>query len=241
VFKHVKYNIKRPFAKAEHTDEGHFYRTENGKLYPSITTIFKLVEPGESQDWYEHWIQSVMRKQGISKSEAVDWCKEYSESSMKVGTELHNLAELHLNNQIFLRTKEEMDKFEKNPMDLFHVLKKWLDENIEEVHGSEVKLYSDELEVAGTVDLVAVLKTGEKVIIDFKNSRNPKTPGKVKDSHYYEQATAYSIMVKECMNINIDKILIIVLSWDNKLRVFESTPDKHESDLWTWIIRYNSL
>lgn len=239
MFTQVKYDIKRPFAKTEHTDDGHFYRTENGDLYPSITTIFKLVQPGEDQDWYGHWIQSVMRKEGISKIEAIEWCKVYSESSMTVGTEMHRLAEAYVGNNCV--SMFDKTRFEKNPMELFEVLKTWLDENIEEVHGIEAKLYSDELGIAGTVDLVAVLKTGEKVIIDFKNSRKPKTPGKVKDAHYYEQMCAYAKMWEACTGETIEYGIVLVVSWDDKVRPFKVKLAEYESSLWDWIIKYNLL
>jgi len=50
LFKQNLYKVNRPFAKEEFTPDGHFYRTDDGLLYPSITTIFKLVEPFEKTD-----------------------------------------------------------------------------------------------------------------------------------------------------------------------------------------------
>lgn len=239
MFTHIKHNIVRPFAKEEHTDEGHFYRTDNGELYPSITTIFKMVEPFEKTDGYENFVKWGMNKNNIGRTEAIEWCKEYSNNSMKVGTAMHKLAEDYLNN-------EENDQlysnhWEKNPRELFDALKPWLDENISEVYGTECKLYSDELKIAGTVDLVARLSTGEKVIIDFKNSRSPKTPKKVIENHYPEQMCAYGKMWEFCTGEKIDIGMNIVVSWDNKVRPFQVKLSDYESKLWDWIIRYESL
>ena len=74
-------------------------------------------------------------------------------------------------------------------------------------------MYSDDLKLAGTVDTVVTLKTGERVIMDFKNSRKPKTPGKVKDAHYYEQMCAYGKMWEYCTKEKIENGIVLVVSW----------------------------
>lgn len=224
--------IIRPFVKSEFTDKGHFYRTKEGKLYPSITTIFRLLDP---KDWYPMWVKSVMKKESMTEEEAEVECKRIGSSSMEVGTELHSLAEQYLNSKDpFVNLKI----FEKNPLELFEPLKKWLDKYIDVVYGTEQKLYSDELELAGTVDLVAKLKDGRIVIIDFKNSRKPKTPGKIKDAHYYEQMCAYAKMWEFCTGEKIDIGIVLVVSWDDKCRPFECKLEDHEADLWDWILRW---
>lgn len=233
MFSHIGHSVLRPFAKEEHTEDGHYYRTNEGKLYPSITTIFKILDP---KDWYVHWVNSVMKKENLSQEDAEKRCKEIGDNSMAVGTALHFIAENYLNNMIEPYTLT--DNFEKDPNELFQVLKPWLDENISEVHGTEFKLYSDEMQLAGTVDLVARLKTGEMAIIDFKNSRNPKTPGKIKDAHYYEQMCAYAKMWEFCTGEKIEKGIVVVVSWDNKVRAFPCELSEHESDLWGWILKY---
>jgi len=234
MFTHIEHEVIRPFAKSEHTKDGHFYRTVYGKLYPSITTIFSLLDPKE---WYPMWVKSVMKKEKITEKDAEKWCKENGAMSMKVGTQLHKYAELYMNNEDTIFPNDT--NFEKDPLTLFReTLKPWLDENIEEVHGIEQELYSDELELAGTVDLIAKLKTGEMVIIDFKNSRKPKTPGKIKDAHYYEQMVAYAKMWEFCTGMKIETGIVLVASWDDKVRAFKCKLADHESDLWTWILRY---
>lgn len=232
MFTQVVHEVIRPFAKSEHTKDGHFYRTQEGKLYPSITTIFGLLDP---KDWYPHWVTSIMKKENLNKEDAEKWCDKNGKESMKVGTALHKLAEQYLNNkEVYL----ELTTYEKDPLELFDSLQKWLDENIEEIHGTEQEIYSDEMELAGTVDLVARLKTGEMVIIDFKNSRKPKTPGKIKEAHYYEQMCAYAKMWEFCTGMKIETGIVLVVSWDDKVRAFKCKLADHESDLWTWILRY---
>lgn len=231
MFTHIEHEVVRPFAKSEHTKDGHFYRTQEGKLYPSITTIFGLLDP---KDWYPHWVTSIMKKEKLNEEDAKKWCKKNGDMSMQIGTELHHFAEHYLNNEEY----QSPLGLEKEPKELFVPLKKWLDENIEEVHGIEQKIYSDEMELAGTVDLIAKLKTSEMVIIDYKNSRKPKTPSKIKDSHYYEQMCAYAKMWEFCTGMKIETGIVLVVSWDDKVRAFKCKLADHESDLWTWILRY---
>jgi hypothetical protein len=234
MFTHINHNITRPFAKEEHMADGHYYRTNEGKLYPSITTILKLLDP---KDWYPMWVSSISKKMNISIDEAEKECKKIGDNSMAVGTQLHKYAEQYLNNKNPDIVSPE--GFEIDPYSLFTMsLKKWLDDNISEVHGTEFKLYSDELGLAGTVDLVARLKTGEMAIIDFKNSRNQKTPGKIKEAHYYEQMCAYSKMWEFCTGEKIETGIVVVVSWDGKTRPFKCKLSDYESDLWNWIIKY---
>ena len=41
MFTHKKQKIVRPFVASIASDEGHFYKTEAGKVYPCITTVLK--------------------------------------------------------------------------------------------------------------------------------------------------------------------------------------------------------
>lgn len=234
----MKTVINRPIQE-EHTPDGHFYRTKSGELYPSITTIFKLVEPAEKQDWYEYWVQSVEKKENISRTDAIKWCKNYGFQSMQVGTELHLHAENYLNNKGF--KYKNCAGCEKDPAELFIPLQAWLDENVKGVYATECQLYSDDLRLAGTVDLIANLKGDIPCIIDFKNSRKPKTPKKIIDSHYYEQMCAYSKMWEFCTGQKIDMGIVLVVSWDGKVRPFKVHLPDYESSLWDWILRYESL
>ena len=232
MFKHIKHDIVRPFAKEEHTEDGHYYRTNDGKLYPSITTIFNLLDPKE---WYPFWVAKIARDMKITPEEAEIECKKIGKESMSVGTYLHSLAEQYINNNEFDITVA--GHTEVNLDELFEPLKKHLDEHVNNVHATEAKLYSDEMELAGTVDLVAEYD-GELSVIDYKNSRKPKTPSQVKLHNYYEQICAYGKMWENCTGEKIKQGIIIVVSWDNKVRAFKVKLDDHENDLWNKLIEY---
>ena len=76
------------------------------------------------------------------------------------------------------------------------------------------------------------------MIIDFKNSRKPKTPGKIKDAHYYEQMCFYAKAWEFCTGEKIKNGIVLIVSWDNKVRPFKCKLEDHESNLMDFIIKY---
>lgn len=227
MFTHISMpEIRRPFVEQLPTEKGHYYKTESGMIYPSITTVqHSFPNPG-----IEAW-----------KAREPNW-QQISENSIKVGTALHEIAEEYLNNKphpIVGRYKPE--DFEKNPIELFvEALGPHLNEHVNNVYATETKLYSDELRLAGTVDCVAEYD-GVVSIIDFKNSRKPKTPSNLKQSGYYEQTAAYKKMWQFCTKMDVKQAVVLVVSWDNKCRPFIINPDDYLSSLWDTLIKYETL
>lgn len=220
MFNHVKLDIpERPFVKMLDRNDGHYYETNDGKIYPSITTVLSI----NTKEGIDIWRSKVGRKEA----------DRISKSSMEVGTKMHELIENYLSNKQLSMFDDSA--YEKSPLELFEVVKPMLDEKIDNIHAIETKLYSDELELAGTVDCIAEFD-GVLSIIDFKNSRKPKTPSRVKN--YYQQGAAYSTMWKECMNMDIEQVVIIVASWDNKVRAFTANVNDHKSALWNTLLKY---
>lgn len=232
MFKHKKVDIERPFAKAEFTEDGHYYRTNEGKLYPSITTVFKALE--NKDDWYPYWVSSIAKKEGITEEQAEIRCKEISQESLDVGNELHASAENYVNGKPveMMVNRKDVDSNE-----LFTKLAEHLDEHIGTVYGVEKKVYSDEMQIAGTSDLVAEYD-GELSIIDFKNSRKKKTKSECKKKKYFEQICAYAKMWEYCTGQKIKQGVILVVSWDGKVQPFKVNIDDHEEDLWSYLIEY---
>lgn len=229
MFKHINHEIIRPFAKAEHTEDGHFYRTHEGKLYPSITTVLKALD---TKEWYPYWVASVARKEGITEAEAEIRCKEIGDESMAVGNKLHAEAEVFLHNNMV----------ERDPDDLFiqtlgDPLQYHLIDHVDNIHGTEKELYSDELGLAGTADLIAEYD-GVLSIIDFKNSRKPKTKSECKKKNYFEQICAYAKMWEYCTGQNIKQGIILVVSWDGNVKPFIVNIDDHEEALWDILVKY---
>jgi len=229
MFKHITYKIERPFANTEHSDDGHFYRTHEGKLYPSITTIFKALD---DMAWYPFWVAKVMRDNDMTEAEAEVECKRIGSESLDVGNKLHAEAEVFLQN----------NTVERDPDDLFictlgDPLQDHLIKHIDNIHGTEMKIYSDEMEIAGTVDLIAEYD-GVLSVIDFKNSRKPKTNSECKKKKYYEQVCAYGKMWEQCTGQIIKQGVILVISWDGKVKPFKVHLPDYEEDLWLDLIKF---
>lgn len=229
MFRHIKHQIERPFVKTAHTDNGHYYITPDGKKYPSITTVFKLLD---DKSWYPHWVNSIMKKMNLTQFEAEVECKRIGEESMEMGNILHKMAEDYLNNEPLSKPN---GKFEVEPYTLFKSLEEHLDEHIDNVHGTESKLYSDEMELAGTVDCVAEYD-GVLSIIDFKNSRKPKTKSECQKKNYFTQICAYAKMWEFCTGQKIEQGVILVISWDGKVKPFIVKISDHEEELWKKLI-----
>jgi len=236
VFKHIKTDIIRPFAKTDHDESGHYYITDMGKRYPSITTVLKLLD---TKEWYGYWVTSIAKKEKISETQAKVRCKEIGDNSIKMGNMIHKYAEDFLNNAkyVILRSdsKDEIEGI--NPATLFQPLMIHLASamTIGNVYGVEKEIYSDDLQLAGTVDLVAEYE-GELSIIDFKNSRKPKSKSECAKKDYFVQLCAYGKMWEFCTGQKIKQGVILVISWDGKVKAHKVKLEDYELDLMTKLV-----
>lgn len=231
MFQYTKHVILRPFVKSEHTKDGHYYRTEKGELYPSITTVFKLLD---NKEWYGYWVQSIMKKMDMSETEAEIECKRIGQSSMEVGNELHKMAEDYIKGNLPDYNPKE---YEIDIIELFKPLREHLDNHVNNVNGVELELYSDELQLAGTADCIAQYD-GVMSIIDFKNSRKPKSKSECKKKNYFQQLCAYGKMWECCTGQKIEQGVNLIISWDGKVRPYVVKLADYEEDLLDTLIKY---
>jgi len=170
------------------TDTGRTYLTPKGNKYNSITTILKPY----NQHIIENW------KEAVGEEEA----KRVSGIASRRGEALHLACEKYLLNEL---NEFKIRTMMPNIKELFFQLKPILDKSVGKVYSIEQPLYSDELQVAGRVDLIAEWD-GKISIIDYKTS------GKFKDesdiANYFMQCTAYAIMFEERTGVPIDQIVI---------------------------------
>jgi genome maintenance exonuclease 1 len=68
-------------------------------------------------------------------------------------------------------------------------------------------LYSDYLQVAGTVDCIAEYE-GKMAVIDFKTSARAKTRDEIHS--YFMQTAAYAVMFEERTGISVGKLVILM-------------------------------
>lgn len=171
------------------------YQTPSGTLYPSVTTVTGLLK----KDIIDQW------KQRVGEAEATRISKHASSR----GTRIHQLCEDYLSNrQVTLENMLDHD--------IWSSLKLCLDD-INHIHALESTLYSDHLQVAGTVDCIAQYK-GKLSVIDFKTSKREKDKADISD--YFMQCAAYAVAFEERTGIPVSQLVIIMGIDDSPTKIF---------------------
>jgi len=209
----------------------HYKVTDKNKeigTFPSVTNIL-----GETSD----------------KSGLVKWKKRVGEKeanristlSMNRGTVMHRLVEIYkpLNgdqqerlNELkeVSKTDEEINEFDKEFIHAgwemfmkFYSNSSCFFDRIEEVLESEAFLWS-KIGYAGTVDNVSKTTDGKILVIDYKNSRRPKSEKWVQD--YYLQLSSYYVAYWERTGIKANGAEIWIANEEDSMpQTFELTQD----------------
>lgn len=174
-----------------------YYRTPDGKAYPSVTTILSEHTKKGIREWRERIGEEAANK--ISRQAATR------------GTKFHNMAEKYLKNQ---HNPQKMGLLD---LELFEIAVPEL-EKIDNIRALEVPLYSHHLRLAGRVDCIGEYD-GKLSIIDFKTARKEKEVEHVQ--HYFMQATAYAIMFEELTKIPINNLTLIIAVEDGFMQVMK--------------------
>lgn len=148
--------------------------------------------------------------ENTDKTALLEWRKKVGEAeankistqAARRGTSIHKIAERYiLNDPDYL--KGEMP----SNIESFKAIQGYLDQNVDNVLGVELPLFSKALKCAGRTDLVAQYD-GTTSIIDFKTSRKPKKEEWIKS--YFLQSTVYSMMFEYIYNIKVPQIVIMI-------------------------------
>lgn len=200
-FNHIPVNFT-PSELIE-KDDGHYYQTPSGAIYPSITTILQKTQTLEKQQSLQNWREQEIASDYITQEAAI------------VGSETHKLIENYLNGE------EIFEEFRLLSEAHFNNLLPFVNK-INDIHGIELRLYSDKMKLAGTSDCIAKYD-GTLSVIDYKTKRSNQKEEWLTD--YFIQATSYGIMFKELTGIKVEKIVILVSSEKNTRMEFIKNPD----------------
>ena len=187
-----------------------FYLTPTG-TYPSITTVLGVRK--EKKAGLQAWRERVGH----------DVANHIMRTAASRGTAVHHMCEDFLNNKDVI--KEEQSFL---PWCLFSQLKPTLEKSINNIYAQECGLWSEKYRVAGRVDCIAEWN-GVPSIIDFKTSRSER-----KDDYnfeYYMQASAYAEMFQERTGIEINQIVILVVTEDGLVQEFVKDKNDYLQDL----------
>ena len=205
----TRYFEHKPLPKIEiprkEIDGKRYYVTPSGEQYRSVTTILSQLTKDHIQKWRDR----------VGEQEAT----KISTSASKRGTKLHTMMEDYVGN---------VEDFALNKMptttSLFLDIQPYVDSNLEEVYGIEYPLYSDRLRAAGTSDLICKY-AGKPTVLDYKTSSKRKKEEWIEN--YFIQSTAYSLMVKERYDLDIEQIVIMIAVEGDNPQVFVKDPSDY--------------
>lgn len=204
-FTHLSCNFEPEQLEQINTDTGRYYKSPTGVLYPSVTSVTGLF----GRDAIAAW------RKRVGNEEA----NRISGKATRRGTKIHQLCEDYINGHDI-----DVSKYSLTDADSFKQLKEILDRYVDNVHVQETRLYSDYLQMAGTVDCIAEFD-GKLSIIDFKTATKAKNKDYI--LNYFCQATAYAIMYEELFDIPVSRICIIVSVDDDFPQVFVEKRDNY--------------
>jgi ATP-dependent exoDNAse (exonuclease V) beta subunit len=189
-----------PKIKRSTTPEGiRVYSTPSGNAYPSVTTVTGLHSAKQIAEW----------RARVGNAEA----NRISTRASTRGTRIHSYCEDYLRGNIF-----EADIFDR---EMFNSVKPLLD-RIDNIHCLEDPLYSDHLQVAGTVDCIAEFD-GKLSIIDFKTSSRVKSRDSIHG--YFMQTAAYAVAFEERTKIPVGRLVVLMAVEDESPLIFQEKRD----------------
>ena len=169
--------------------DSRYYR-RNGEYYPSITYVLNCYPKGKFfQDW--------LKKVGYS----ADWIvKKASEE----GTKVHEMIEDYFaGTELTYLNKDGYPKMDPLVWQMFLRFVDWWETYNPKLIETEVHIFSDELKVAGTCDMICEIDD-ELWVIDFKTSNHLQTT-------YDLQGAAYAQCYKECFGKEAARVGVLWL------------------------------
>ena len=205
-FNHVTLDREVPKLKQINENGTRFYVTPEGAKYPSITTVLSAYNQKAIFEW----------RQRVGEAEA----NRISRTASSRGTRIHTLCEHYLDNKqpVF-----------KTPLDheLFNSIVPILHQ-INNIHAQELRMYSDHLRIAGTVDCVAEFN-GKLSVIDFKTASRLKYKDDIEN--YFMQCAAYAIMFEERFEIPVSQIIVAIAVEGEEPQLFVEKRDRYTKRL----------
>jgi genome maintenance exonuclease 1 len=206
MFNHVDIDLKPPQLKQVNENGSRHYETPGGNKYPSVTTVLGEYNRKAIFEW----------RRKIGEEEA----NKITRIASTRGTAIHKICEDYLNNKpLMFSNPMHRQTFE----DFLPLLNR-----INNVYAQELRMYSDYLRLAGTVDCVAELDN-KLTIIDFKTSSKPKEKDKIEN--YFMQCSAYAVMFEELFKIPVSRIAVLVAVDEHEPQLFLEKRDNYVEKL----------
>jgi hypothetical protein len=172
--------------------DSRYYR-RNGEYYPSITYVLGSYPKGK---FFEDWLKKV----GYSAEYIVRKAGEE-------GTQVHEMIEDYLNGKELNFLVNGIPMYNPDVWQMFLRFVDFWEEYKPTLIETEVHLFSDELKVAGTCDMVCEIEIDGKKelwVIDFKTSNHLQTT-------YDLQGAIYAKCYEECYGKTADRVGVLWL------------------------------
>lgn len=169
--------------------DARYYR-RNGQYYPSVTHVLSYYPKGKQ---FEEWLKNMGRSADyIVRRAAED------------GTKVHEMVEKYLNGEeLRFLDKNSHPKYDVDIWQMFLRFVEFWETYNPKLIETEVHLFSDELKVAGTCDLICEID-GKLWLLDVKTSN-------MMHNTYELQTCVYGQCYKECYGKEIDNYGILWL------------------------------
>lgn len=205
-FIHIPLPNEVPKLKQINENGTRYYESPKGGKYPSVTTVLSAYNKKEILEW--------RRRVGEETANKI------SRAASTRGTAFHKVCENYLNNEpVNLRTPIEVERL--------NVFKPFL-HRINNIYAQEIRMFSDHLRMAGTVDCIAEFD-GKLSVIDFKTASKPKEKEHIQN--YFMQCTAYSIMFEELFKITVPRTVVLIAVDEHSPQLFLEKRDTHVEKL----------
>ena len=173
--------------------DSRYYR-RNGKYYPSITYVLQYYPKGK---FFEDWLKKV----GYASEHIVRKAGEQ-------GTETHEMVESYLNGEeLNFLSASGYPQYDPLVWQMFLRFVDFWETYKPKLIETEVHLFSDEIKVAGTCDMLCEIEIDGKTelwIIDFKTSNHLQTT-------YDLQTAIYGKCYEECYGKKADRYGVLWL------------------------------
>ena len=185
-------------------DESNHNYTIDKKI--KATSVTQLIHKFFPEFDKEYWANKESIKTGKSKSEILKGWEELGEKARNLGTELHEQIENYYNKLEYNKSRE-LEKF-------FNFHSKHI-ENKYKPYRTEWRVFDEDKNIAGTIDMVYEKDNGELFIFDWKRSKKIiNSDGSVEKNNPFENGLEglshlpSSDYVKYCLQQNIYKNIL---------------------------------
>lgn len=217
----IDYKIPQSNVVTEHTNKGHFYRiVDKDVVYGSVTTKLQMLKDeslinykmNRALDYVaDHWHLFTEQNIKTQLDEASKVSAGILEDAGDIGTLIHNCREAYFKDWIKNGRRPDRifdympkDRYDLRCVSALRALEKFVGDTKYIPLRTELKVWSHDMKVAGTLDDIGVMYN-QLVLMDLKSSNA------IKDL-YYPQVAMYYEMFKKLTGIRPKRCFILRVS-----------------------------